>query len=95
LWPSDIDLVHRLWQELSDKPGIDGRLHHRDVVGVALRRLDEELHSRRAGEVLADIESELNRPKEKPAGPVAGANGGKAGQESMRNAAAAQDQQHT
>lgn len=66
LWPSDVELVHRLWQELSDRPGIGGRLHHRDVVGVALRRLDQELHSKRAKEVLADIERELNRPPEKP-----------------------------
>jgi hypothetical protein len=66
LWPSDVELVHRLWQELSERPGIGGRLHHRDVVGVALRRLDQELHSRRAKEVLADIERELKRPPEKP-----------------------------
>ncbi len=82
LWPSDIDLVHQLWQELSDKPGIGGRLHHRDVVGVALRRLEEELHSRRAGEVLADIESELNRPKEKAAEPASSADGTKPAQAS-------------
>jgi amino acid transporter len=69
LWPSDIELVHRLWQELSERKEIGGRVHHRDVVGVALRRLDKELHSRRAGEVMADIESELNRPKEQPARP--------------------------
>lgn len=58
LWPSDVDLVHRLWQELSDKPKVGSRLHHRDVVSVALRRLDEELHSERAAEVLADVERE-------------------------------------
>jgi hypothetical protein len=75
LWPSDIDLVHRLWQELSDRKEIGGRVHHRDVVGVALRRLDQELHSRRAGEVMADIERELNRPKERPTEPVAGVDG--------------------
>ncbi|MBV9761355.1 MAG: APC family permease [Acidobacteriaceae bacterium] len=74
LWPSDIDLVHSLWQELSDRPGVGGRLHHRDVVGVALRRLDKELHSRHANEVLTDIESELNRPREKPPA-VAGPDG--------------------
>ncbi len=64
LWPSDVELVHRLWQELSDRPGVGGRLHHRDVVGIALRRLDNELHSRRAKEVVEDLESELRRPRE-------------------------------
>jgi amino acid transporter len=75
LWPSDIDRVHQLWQELSSRPGIGARLHHRDVVGVALRRLEQELHSRRAGEVMTDIERELNQPREKPAAPVAGGSG--------------------
>ncbi|HTU46429.1 MAG TPA: APC family permease [Bryobacteraceae bacterium] len=75
LWPSDIDLLHRLWQELSGRPGIGGRLHHRDVVGAALRRFDEELHSRRAGEVMADVERELNRPKEKPPEPAPSTDG--------------------
>jgi amino acid transporter len=63
LWPSDIDLVHQLWQELADRPGIGGRLHHRDVVGVALRRLEQQLHSKSHTEVVADMERELSREK--------------------------------
>lgn len=42
LWPEDVDLVHRLWLELADL-GAGAELHHRDVVHVALRRLDEQL----------------------------------------------------
>ncbi len=63
LWPSDIDLVHQIWQELADRPGIGGRLHHRDVVGVALRRLEQQLHSRAHSDVVADVERELSREK--------------------------------
>jgi amino acid transporter len=63
LWPSDIDLVHQLWQELADRPGVGGRLHHRDVVSVALRRFERQLHSRQNTEVFADIENELSREK--------------------------------
>jgi amino acid transporter len=63
LWPSDIDLVHQLWQELADRPGIGGRLHHRDVVGVALRRLEQQLHSKSHTEVVADMEREMSREK--------------------------------
>jgi hypothetical protein len=63
LWPSDIDLVHQIWQELADRPGIGGRLHHRDVVGVALRRLEQQLHSRQHSDVVADVERELSREK--------------------------------
>jgi amino acid transporter len=60
LWPDDVELAHRLWQELSDRPDIGGRLHHRDVFSVALRRLDQQLHSRDGGDVLADVERELS-----------------------------------
>ncbi|PYS41115.1 MAG: APC family permease, partial [Acidobacteria bacterium] len=42
LWPEDVDLVHGLWLELSDDFG--SKLHHRDVIGVSLRRMDRELH---------------------------------------------------
>ncbi len=38
---------------------LDRRLHHRDVVGVALRRLEKDLGSTRRPEALTDIESEL------------------------------------
>jgi hypothetical protein len=38
LWPEDIELLHRLWLELSSL-GLGHKLHHRDVVRVALRRL--------------------------------------------------------
>jgi amino acid transporter len=58
LWPEDIDLVHRLWLELSGK-GPGSKLHHRDIVSVALRRMNDELHSDRAGEVLGDVLREV------------------------------------
>jgi hypothetical protein len=58
LWPEDIDLAHRLWLELGAKGG-GGKLHHRDIIGVALRRMSEELHSERAGEVVDDIHREV------------------------------------
>src|SRR5207237_1493896 len=45
LWPEDVDLVHEIWLELSDKYA-GSKLHHRDVVGVALRRMEEQLHSK-------------------------------------------------
>jgi len=54
LWPEDIELVHRLWLALSAK-GPGAKLHHRDVLGVALRRMAADLESPRAPEVVADI----------------------------------------
>jgi hypothetical protein len=54
LWPEDIDLVHRLWLELSAR-GPGSKLHHRDILGVALRRMAADLESPRAPEVVEDI----------------------------------------
>jgi len=59
LWPEDVDLVHRLWLELSAK-GPGSKLHHRDIVGVALRRMSSELRSDRAREVVEDIQREVS-----------------------------------
>jgi amino acid transporter len=42
LWPEDIDLTHRLWLRLVEL-GLGSKLHHRDVLGLALRRLETEL----------------------------------------------------
>jgi amino acid transporter/nucleotide-binding universal stress UspA family protein len=58
LWPEDIDLAHRLWLELS-AAGPGHKLHHRDIVGVALRRMAREYHSGRSQEVLADVLNEV------------------------------------
>lgn len=57
LWPEDVDRVHDLWLELSDQAGSE--LHHRDVVGVALQRMERELQSGRREEVVKDILHEV------------------------------------
>ena len=59
LWPQDIDLTHRLWLELSGM-GPGAKLHHRDIVGVALRRMSQELHSERKAEVVEDVQREVS-----------------------------------
>ncbi len=59
LWPEDIDLVHRLWLKLS-AGGLGAKLHHRDVLRVALRRMAADLESSRAPEVVDDISHEAN-----------------------------------
>jgi amino acid transporter len=61
LWPEDIDRAHRLWLKLTrEKYG--ARLHHRDVVGVALKRLEKDLESARERDVLRDFEREVVGP---------------------------------
>jgi amino acid transporter len=58
LWPTDIDLTHQLWLQLSEQSG-GAKLHHRDVVGIALKRLQADLKSDRAGEVSEDLGREI------------------------------------
>jgi nucleotide-binding universal stress UspA family protein len=59
LWPEDLDRTHDLWLRLQHKFG--SRLHHRDVVGVALRRLQRDLEGEHGDDVLHDLEKELGR----------------------------------
>ena len=42
LWPEDVELLHRLWLRMAGE-GDGHKVHHRDVVSVALRRLEEEM----------------------------------------------------
>jgi amino acid transporter len=59
LWPEDIERLHELWLQLSSLEEFGARLHHRDVVGVALRRLERDLASDKREEVLEDLRREL------------------------------------
>ncbi len=63
LWPEDVEYLHRLWLDLSEK-GIGHELHHRDVVRVALRRLDADIRAGRAEEVIGEIVREVAHDKE-------------------------------
>jgi amino acid transporter len=60
LWPEDLDLLHDLWLRLSSET-FGAKLHHRDVVGVALRRLQRDLSGDRAPEVRKDLDQEMHR----------------------------------
>jgi amino acid transporter len=59
LWPEDLDRAHDLWLRLTEQFG--SRVHHRDVIGVALRRLEKDLDSDRKADVLTDLERELKK----------------------------------
>jgi nucleotide-binding universal stress UspA family protein len=58
LWPEDLDRTHNLWLRLQHRLG--SKLHHRDVVGVALRRLERDLEGNEET-VIKDLERELGR----------------------------------
>lgn len=59
LWPEDVDLLHDLWLQLSESEDLGARLHHRDVVGVALRRLQKDLEHNAREKLITEIRSEL------------------------------------
>jgi hypothetical protein len=61
LWPEDLQLVHQLWLELSNRR-FGAKLHHRDVVGVALQRLARDLNDpSRVEGVLEELGVELTQ----------------------------------
>jgi amino acid transporter len=43
LWPEDVDRLHDIWLQLSAEQNLGSKLHHRDLVGLALKRLAEDL----------------------------------------------------
>jgi amino acid transporter len=61
LWPEDVDLLHDIWLELSRTESLGSRLHHRDVVGVALRRLQGQLTGEERDRVVEIIRKELRK----------------------------------
>ena len=55
-----MDRLHDLWLRLTE--GYFGsKLHHRDVLGVALRRLQKDLQGERQAEVIEDLGKELRK----------------------------------
>lgn len=61
LWPEDVDLLHNIWLRLTEQEGVGSKLHHRDVVGVALQRLEEELATSERLRILKQVEGAVHR----------------------------------
>jgi hypothetical protein len=61
MWPEDVDLLHQIWLELSEESGLGSRLHHRDVVGIALRRLERDLTGDQRVPCIEDLTKDLRR----------------------------------
>lgn len=56
----DVDLLHRLWLEISSNPRLAG-VHHYHIVAVALEELEQELRSGKRSEVLDKLWQELHK----------------------------------
>jgi hypothetical protein len=61
LWPEDVDRLHSIWLSLSAPEAMGSKLHHRDIVGIALRRLEEDLTGEDRAKVVSDLENELRK----------------------------------
>lgn len=62
LWPEDVERAHQIWLGLSAQLG--SKLHHRDVVGAALQRLQRDLEDPdRAAAAIADIKDAISTPQ--------------------------------
>jgi amino acid transporter len=57
LWPEDMELLHKLWLDLTNR-GLGHKLHHRDVVRVALRQLESTLASDSAETIVDELKKE-------------------------------------
>jgi amino acid transporter len=56
----DLDLLHRLWLEITSDPAFAGA-HHYHVVSVALEELEKELRSGKRSEILEKLRHELHK----------------------------------
>ena len=64
LWPEDVDRLHNLWLRLSEETSAGSKLHHRDVVGLALQRLEQELGTEQRSGILSEVEGLTRKPRE-------------------------------
>jgi amino acid transporter len=67
LWPEDLQLAHEMWLELSDELG--SKVHHRDVIGFALRRMHSRLQSPERLTIVNELAKDLQeRPSKNEGG---------------------------
>jgi hypothetical protein len=67
LWPEDMELLHKLWLDLSDRE-LGHMLHHRDVVRIALRRLESALKSNESKQIIDELQEETSSAAKQPNG---------------------------
>jgi hypothetical protein len=63
LWPEDVDRCHKIWLRLSENPELGSKIHHRDIVGLALRQLENEIDSQNPAELLTRL-AEMHHDEE-------------------------------
>ncbi len=59
--PQDVELMHKLWLEITSDPKFCGA-HHYHIVALALEELQRELNSEQRAQLLEKLREEVNRP---------------------------------
>jgi amino acid transporter len=59
LTKKEIDLVHQLWLDITHDPGGED-LHHKDIVTIALSRLERDLKGQNRREVLTEVRADMH-----------------------------------
>lgn len=62
LRPEDLELLHNLWLEVTSDPAYRG-LHHYDVVALALRHVQKELHGTEREEMMSELQRMAAKPR--------------------------------
>jgi len=55
LWPEDVDKLHDIWLMLSADKRLGSNLHHRDVISLALERLEYDIKEMKDPEIVARL----------------------------------------
>jgi amino acid transporter len=60
--PQDVELMHRLWLNITTDPKFAGA-HHYHIVALALEELQRELNTEQRAELLQKLQNEMNAPR--------------------------------
>jgi hypothetical protein len=60
LRPQDLELLHRVWLEITSDPKYAGA-HHYHIVALALEELQREMNSEQRAELLAKLQREMQQ----------------------------------
>ncbi len=66
--PQDVELMHKLWLNITADPRFAGA-HHYHIVALALEELQRELSTEERAQLLQKLQSEINRPDPRSSGP--------------------------
>jgi len=65
LRPQDVELMHKLWLNITTDPKFAGA-HHYHIVALALEELQRELSTEQRTQLLQKLQEEMNRSGEEP-----------------------------